>query len=483
MPIQNFPNEILSEIFVHCLPRPYRLGEEYEDFEGDMLEPNDDEPVVDVVKDKTRRRPYFRTFLETRGCDIRPHRPGRIQYPELIPLILRRVCKRWKEIVEKTPQLFQTLMLTKNFLNPYIAIQWLHWSRNLPMIVILVPEYWNVRDAERTLILTLIARHMPRIRYLGITMSPYLRILLPEGSKTVAPMLQHFQILYSCFHTEILESLDDAGDATFGELVSDNLRFLFLKDLCMGSPTVVFGTQSLVHFQDTGSYHDPKDIFHLLSTCVNLQSFSVACEEDHTSSLEPPPNEIVLPYLTSFFMELICGETDFPLLSRIIERLRTPSLKDFEVHPKNTVNIDESLLFNAIASWFSSCQPSLETFKMNDLTVDEELFRTVVATGSSMYLLRLSDQIGEGILDALRNPHALPRLTNLQFSWAQFHTPIDVVLEVIRGRLPVAEPPGCLQYIRLTRCTDAEGHEIAEELKEKIALIVETCPGLNIKVY
>jgi hypothetical protein len=119
------------------------------------------------------------------------------------PLLLGRVCKRWRRVALGTPHLWTTLSLTTILtVNPLVVVpMWLHHSKSLPIDIYISPDWshlpcgHSLSEGVQTNVLQYISHHVHRCRVFHYCASPKaLEELFRSGRDIHAPFLHDLRI-------------------------------------------------------------------------------------------------------------------------------------------------------------------------------------------------------------------------------------------------------------------------------------------------
>ncbi|KDQ07438.1 hypothetical protein BOTBODRAFT_192449 [Botryobasidium botryosum FD-172 SS1] len=231
------------------------------------------------------------------------------------PLILLRICSRWRRIAMNTPRLWtriNALMLSDTLTDTF-----LRWSKSAP-IDIAFPQY-----GKRDRFMTLVAQHVHRWRSLELK---NLNLDAEEAIKLLqvpTPHLQSFHITLKG-HAQLLEDLF-AG-------VAPQLHTLKLSGLCLSLASPLFANLRVLNLTSMGRH------ILLISQLLSIIERSPLLEElvlhhryfllDHATETASPPNPspIKLSHLGCLYLEM-----DIPAAQCIISRIITPPRSNLQL--------------------------------------------------------------------------------------------------------------------------------------------------------
>ncbi|KIJ55768.1 hypothetical protein M422DRAFT_200116 [Sphaerobolus stellatus SS14] len=405
-PIRRLPVEILSEIFLQCLPP----STTYFYYPHDMLK--------------------LQSITSTEA-----------------PLILLGVCKRWRRIALDTPRLFTELVATNPLPLNAAAVTnlWLDRSKVLPIDVSITPEYWGIPEELRREALKWLGEQSHRIWALQISPSMFLDSFIPPGSELDAPSMKEITILYSP-----LRGLPHK----LGRLKAPNLEKIDIRTSVDWRSFLTFGT-SVTSFSDN-TEHAPEDVLQLLRQLPNIRSFSAETTTDIPGHTIPSTiARVSLPKLEQLSL-VITG----PCLrmAEVLQRLRMPRLAQF------TLRCDPSH-YNFLPLWtaLSMSQATLERLTLNAFGIEREAFHTLLSSLPNISDLALEgmDIAAGNVFEQLQRKNGLcPKLRMLDLSGSSFHSQTVVeLIDMVSSRIPKgqdldgrADDEHYLESINLEHC-------------------------------
>ncbi|KIJ33219.1 hypothetical protein M422DRAFT_52546 [Sphaerobolus stellatus SS14] len=216
-PIRRLPPELLTEIFMRCMPE---------------ITPK----MLNVSNRTTRRRLYSSSTYE---FSTRNH-------PNKMRRRLQEVCQRWSNVIDETPALWSRLALDQALENPEVVRDWLEKSKGTLLDIFMRPVRWfdGDREADFQTVLGYLRSELGRCRTLVLDVRGYpgtILSLFPEAveedqdqvgqeqaqdanepilSSTEAPNLQ-ILALEKSEHQQIAQ--------VFGDINAPNLDTLVIK--------------------------------------------------------------------------------------------------------------------------------------------------------------------------------------------------------------------------------------------------------------
>ncbi|KAJ7073071.1 hypothetical protein C8F01DRAFT_1106110 [Mycena amicta] len=290
--------------------------------------------------DDVLREIFLRTLPETRNAALSADEG---------PLLLASVCKRWKQIVFKTPRLWAAMHIVVPIASDRprvrqlakMARAWLKKSGVVPLVISMkissslsfaFPQSPAARTASPLLpALLSVSRRWKNVQ-LVLSTAEEVNSLSTSLSAADVPLLEHLHLLYY-----------RGGDLTPGQnlpqvdmpfLQTPSLRSFFFGGHCSSLP-LGLAWENLLHVKlimptlafDTTVVFP----FGFLEQCQVLQTLEVALEGHQISIQEPPSAEpIVLPALTSLKLTMTLRHRA-PDGRQIFELMQTPALASLEV--------------------------------------------------------------------------------------------------------------------------------------------------------
>jgi hypothetical protein len=336
---------------------------------------------------------------------------------EEAPLLLTRVCRRWRNLAEMTPSLWTHIHLRLRIADDYDLTPAVHhWAERagvLPLHLTVGPWYEDEEnfqnsqvDISRVVNWSQLRKYLPRFASLDLAGNQTLSFamwsaLFPPDTCIRMPLLRTLAVY--------LRAEAKRGETPFGKAIAPQLR-----EITAGNLDVIIGTfgASLQHIENI-SLDDQHVMFRILEYCKgNLRRCSVSISD---MSEYVSPWEINLPRL----QRLNIWSMDTLLPRPFFDFIRPVSLERLAFRVSGTGAVD-----------FASLPGALDTSKLQILILQ-------------------CHAIGPDIIEALR---ACPNLNQLDLVFVQ-----EGVRELVEWLTPSSEEAGAwicprLQILTLHRC-------------------------------
>ncbi|TFK30043.1 hypothetical protein FA15DRAFT_684319 [Coprinopsis marcescibilis] len=235
------------------------------------------------------------------------------------PLVLARVCRRWRYLVLNSPRLWTYLHVSLCDSCPKIAWQILHWFRHanpMPLRVSVCPGIWSLAEwssqrfkGANTITTETLKPYLGRISSFKLQLhQEALSVLFPPGHTAIMPSLSRLYLRHSGF---IL------SEQQIGQLYAPLLRSLRVCDPSPLTHMLSLAISSLEHLQiDESEYWEyPRKVPKLLCDCLELQDLSIVFPRNLILS---GPDPVVLPKVSRMKLEWRFPSNPVPIFSSVI---------------------------------------------------------------------------------------------------------------------------------------------------------------------
>ncbi|KAF8903950.1 hypothetical protein CPB84DRAFT_1706698 [Gymnopilus junonius] len=395
--VRLLPPEIVSEIFIFCLP----------------------------VFDSTEESP------SSQGTST--------------PLRIGAVCSAWRRIAWSTPSIWATLVFhltsSLNIVNQTILLEeWLSRSGQLPLSIRLSSSEevsWVGISSEG--MMKVIAQHAPRWRQVDIRLpSACFRFLPPCDDAENFPLL----------HSLTLKPPGGQGDRVHKVNIPESPQLRYLSLSCLYLRSVVFHFEVLTHIDLESFYID--EILEVLRQTTSLVRFTTNKVLGGDDRHGIPNEAIILPCLEVIDIHNDKG-TELPLL---FDKISTPKLRSLTYTGENLQAAPAAEIVELVKR--SGCL--LQTLNISKAPIREEPLQNLLAALPSLTSLclimpilttlrhaPLTDAVLQTLDPQWASAHkvtcSLPKLRNFTYSGAQGFT-WPTMLRVLESRLPPPETKG-----------------------------------------
>ena len=410
-----------------------------------------------LVKSSTVKKallaPVRRLAPETLGeifelCNSSSVTPGvrRLITPDSTPILMGRVCRKWRRVALGTPQLWTSIALEYTAemtpkVNPFIVIpEWLKRSGCLPLDIYLGDGLERLFTSEKyselfRSCMNMLGDHFGRCRSFHVTNAfpNILPAIFPPGHSRDASSLRDIRVIPTIFSfpqrpfvlgqiaAPNLESIDVYRPSTFFNSIV--LDYSLLRSLRWNTSSCRGGEESSLHH-----------LTQVLSLCPNLED----CEIMHP--LHSPLDGVTVisvPGLRRLRLKFTLQADPSPLLSV----LRTPRLESLTLEQVSPISNIPGF-GGALSTFISAAPPPLKELHMIRLILSAEdaVLLSPLSRLESLqfhncfihpaFLFALSPRAGD-------HPDAwtVPKLSSICLTSSSFGT--ETLAEVIERRLAI----------------------------------------------
>ncbi|KAF8517361.1 hypothetical protein BU17DRAFT_91800 [Hysterangium stoloniferum] len=385
-PIRKLPTEILGEIFLCYISRPY-----------------------------SGRDPNFTNAVtKSENC------------PSSFPLL--HVCRRWRRVGFKIPRLFSKLVLgDMNAYDPLIMIPtWLEHAGSLNLDVLIYPPHqWHYpKFSSRTKSFRnaceLIRTHICRFEHIRTFSGEALEIIFPAGTSTIVPALRSLKIELDYLTYEP----DERIDFQFGRVVAPNLEAIGTGTGCPPSPSwsfITFHTDRLRTFRHDGGENSLKILMELLRQCPNLEVALLFYVDPSDAVFPPSMPPILLPQLEH--LEIIWEDDEHGNIVEFLMLLRVPRLKQLSLMRHIEAQLPQASIVTGLTSVLvppKGSLPPLEHLALSNIDIPPKDMASILQKHPGLTQLTLSTyELDDETLDQLtfspERPLLCPNLTSMGF--------------------------------------------------------------------
>ncbi|KIJ33199.1 hypothetical protein M422DRAFT_35571 [Sphaerobolus stellatus SS14] len=403
--IHLLPPEILSKIFIHCLP--FFSVEEFE-----------------------LKRWYT-------------HEGNHASHITIGKLL--RVCHQWCHIVFDTPMLFVQIIIREGMSQVAFnyALAALKHSGDLSLDIFMQhPDISQYPSSRLMDLFTQISRNIYRIRVLMVDGSRNMVILFPRGSRILAPRLQYLELHSSN------EDLDgNTASWLVGSLVANNLvGYRTHSSQSIHWQPVVFIAGGLRKFIDTCTRFTYDELATILTGFPLLEELRVNFEEVPMARQKISDTMLLsLSQLQEFQLGWSGGDKT---LVQLFSQLRLPKLKSLAFYSlgwdMETITPD---IISAISNHLTASLAPIESFLWVGVLLQPTQLNKLLQALPDVQELSLKycelEADATHVLDRTTYPDLCPRLEKINFTGSIL--PKAELLNVIHSRIQSSKEPGYSQ--------------------------------------
>jgi hypothetical protein len=461
---------------------------------------------IGLVESSTVKRallaPIRRLAPETLGeifelCNSSSVTPGvrRIISPDSTPLLMGRVCRKWRQVAMGNPQLWTSIALEHTAemplkVNPFIIIPaWLNRSGCLPLNIYLGDGLEKIFATERHTevvgsCMEMLGDHFYRCRSFHVTNAypNILPVMFPPGRCRDASSLRDIRVIPSIFSlpqrplvlghiaAPNLESIDVYRPSTFFDSIT--LDYSRLRSLRWNTSMASSDEESSLN-----------NLAQVLSLCPNLEECEIMHPSHSTASLANVPM-VSVPSLRRLRLKFTLQADPSPLFSV----LRTPGLESLTLEQVSPISNIPGF-GGALSTFISAAPPPLKELRMIRLILSAEdaILLSPLSRLESLqlhncflhpaFLTALSPRAGD-------HPDAwtVPKLSSICLNSSAFGT--QTLAEVVEKRLAipnVSEENNAayhprLSSVSLTQC------RLSRADQNTLTMLTKTHDGLSVDI-
>ncbi|KAJ7623500.1 hypothetical protein FB45DRAFT_837762 [Roridomyces roridus] len=407
--------------------------------------------------------------------------------PSAAPLLLLRVCRRWRDIALSTPALWASLHINLEWFYGCKAVDvlfcdWISRSGRMPLSIKIFDDYGvaegtSLDESQLERVLRMLGRHSAQWQNIRFSVyAEHLLCLFPVDGKF--PRLRNF-------------SVESTGDTYVGwkplpgyppRILRDAHTLREINLAVVPWPDLQFPWQSLeVYTADNMSMFD----------CLNVLRDGISIMRCSFSLMPRLPQKITpLPPITSLrdltLIEAMCDSAARHCLMPILENLTLPSLKHLALKfqsPSSDLRLIETAPFVSFVTRSSLQLESLTVCLMP--ASDRDFLRCLESVPSLINLqLQLDDHTSAFLNRLTSDSRFLPGLKTLHvanFSTSEFNAPYsEEMLAMMSSRWNPPEGSSKLEVFRFTHggtqvlTTALESHSTYSSLQaEGMELVFE----------